>query len=204
MSADNGNHTVAVATGADAGVSRRMPVSRAKASERLVWAVDAIAVDPADRVLEIGCGHGVAVSLICEKLDGGTITAVDRSPKMIEMARRRNAEYVAAGVASFKAAPLHQARLADAAFDKAFAIHVGVFVRGRPARELKVIRDCLAPGGRLCLVYQPLAADQAQQTVDTLSAMLHAHGFVVSDTMVDDLASGRITCVVAQDGTPPP
>jgi ubiquinone/menaquinone biosynthesis C-methylase UbiE len=62
----------------------------AKASDRVVWAVEVLDVAPDDRILEVGCGHGVAVSLICERLDGGHITAVDRSPKMIEMARKRN------------------------------------------------------------------------------------------------------------------
>jgi ubiquinone/menaquinone biosynthesis C-methylase UbiE len=171
---------------------------RRSAADRLVWAVDTLAVGPSDRLLEIGCGHGVAVSLVSERLDGGSITAIDRSPKMIEMAQRRNAEHVAAGVASFQVASLHEADLDDARFDTVFAIHVGVFVRGRPARELAVIREHLAPGGRLHLVYQPLEPSGVETTVETLSAVLDDHGFRVVDVLIGDLPSGRTVSVVSQ------
>ena len=80
-----------------------------KPSERFVWAVDALALDPADRVLEVGCGHGVAVWLVCERLASGQITAIDRSQKMIEMATRRNREHIAGGRAVLKTAALEKA-----------------------------------------------------------------------------------------------
>src|SRR5216110_3848892 len=98
-----------------------------KPSERFVWAVDTLALDAADRLLEVGCGHGVAVSLVCERLTTGTITAIDRSPKMIEMATRRNREHVDAGRALFEAVALEEADFGDRRFDKVFAFNVAPF-----------------------------------------------------------------------------
>ena len=40
---------------------------------RLAWAVQSARPRPEDRVLEIGCGHGVAVSLVAERLAGGHV-----------------------------------------------------------------------------------------------------------------------------------
>jgi SAM-dependent methyltransferase len=123
-----------------------------KPSERFLRAVDTLALDPADRVLEVGCGHGVAVSLVCERLTSGRITAIDRSKKMIEMAARRNREHVAGGRAVLKAAALERADFGDERFDKLFAFNVAPFWH-QPKEALGVVRRHLAPAGAVYLFW---------------------------------------------------
>ncbi len=84
-------------------------------NERLRAIVEQLRLRPADRVLEIGCGHGVAATMVCERLDGGRLTAIDRSAKMVEAAARRNAGHVEAGRAEFLVATLEDSTSATAA-----------------------------------------------------------------------------------------
>lgn len=162
-----------------------------KAADRLVWTVETMAVRPADRVLEIGCGHGVAVTLICQRLTTGSIVAIDRSPKMIDAASRRNAAYPNA---SFVTAELHEADLTGRRFDKILAIHLPVLLRGEPTRELAIIRDALTPGGQLFVSYQPLDPAHIESTVDKLTKEFAQHG-MVAEAIRHELPSGRIVCV---------
>jgi SAM-dependent methyltransferase len=172
----------------------------ASAAERLVWAVETLGVRPDDRLLEVGCGHGVAVSLVCERLAGGSVLGIDRSAKMIEMAARRNAAHVAAGRAAFQVAALHEADLGDAWFDIIYAIHVPVLLRGDPRRELEIVRSHLAPGGRFALPFQPLDPATTEPTARRLAGVLEAGGFTVLEQRVAELASGRAGCVLARAG----
>jgi ubiquinone/menaquinone biosynthesis C-methylase UbiE len=123
-------------------------------SERLRAVVERLDVRPDDRVLEIGCGHGVAATFVCERLDGGHLTAVDRSPKMVEAAARRNAEHVRSGRAEFLVAHLEELDLGDRRFDKIFAVRVGLFHR-EPERAHGIVERWLAPGGTLLTVFDP-------------------------------------------------
>lgn len=123
-------------------------------SGRLRRIVDELGVRPGDRVLEIGCGHGVAATFVCERLDGGRLTAIDRSPKMIEAAARRNAAYVEAGTAEFVVSTLEDLDLGDRRFDVVFAVRVGLFHRD-PDRARRLAKRWLAPGGTLRAVFDP-------------------------------------------------
>lgn len=107
-----------------------------------------MAPEPSDDVLELGCGHGVAASLICERLNDGRLTAIDRSARMIALAARRNAEHVAAGRARFEAVAVEKAELGEDAFDKLFAVDVAAFWRPGTG-ALTAARRLLRPGGTL-------------------------------------------------------
>jgi ubiquinone/menaquinone biosynthesis C-methylase UbiE len=122
-------------------------------SERLRRVVDQLDVQPDDRILEIGCGHGVAATMVCERLgSSGRLTAIDRSQKMIDAALRRNAAYVEAGIAEFLVGTLEELDLGDRRFDKVFAVRVSPFHR-EPARAQALAEQWLAPGGTVLAVF---------------------------------------------------
>jgi ubiquinone/menaquinone biosynthesis C-methylase UbiE len=117
------------------------------ASDRLRRAVEALDPQPDDRILELGCGHGVAITLVCERLDGGHITGIDRSRKMIDVARKRNAEHIAAGRATLLCTSLEEWDAGDARFEKVFGVHFPPYRRD-PEGTRAVVDRLLAPGGK--------------------------------------------------------
>ena len=172
----------------------------ARASERIAYAVDMLDVQPRDRLLELGCGHGVAVTLVCERLDGGSITAIDRSAKMIAAARKRNAAQVEAGTASLVESSLSAADLGAGRFDKVFGIHYPPLLRGDPARELAEILDRLVPGGTLHVIFQPFTTDQVDRTIERVTAGLDANGLRVERVDRRAASPAAVVSVVARPG----
>jgi cyclopropane fatty-acyl-phospholipid synthase-like methyltransferase len=170
-----------------------------KASERFVWAVDTLEVRPGDHLLEVGCGHGVAVSLVCERLTTGTITAIDRSLKMIEMAARRNREHVDSGRAELEVVALEQAQLGERRFDKVFAFNVAPFWL-RPQASLNTVREHLARDGTVYLFWDArhAAPGRARDLGDELADRLRQGGFSVDRVLVEDLRPVPAVCAIGR------
>jgi cyclopropane fatty-acyl-phospholipid synthase-like methyltransferase len=96
-------------------------------SERIRWAVETLAVEPRERLLEIGGGPGVAAFLVCERLDGGRLLLIDRR-------RSRSSEravvmrYVASGRLALETVDVADFEPRKVRFDKVFAVNVNVNV----------------------------------------------------------------------------
>jgi cyclopropane fatty-acyl-phospholipid synthase-like methyltransferase len=156
--------------------------------ERIGLAVDLLAVEPGDRVLEIGCGSGVAAELVCDRLRRGTMLAIDRSEVQVERARRRNEEHVAAGRLLLQAADLSSFDVGEERFDKAFAVNVNLFWLGPARRELDRLRRALTPAGTLLLVYEPPRSRLAE-IPGRAAGVLAAGGFAEPEVV---LSTGTI------------
>jgi precorrin-6B methylase 2 len=168
-----------------------------KIAERLVWAVEMLELTPSDRLLEIGCGSGAAVSLICDRLSSGRIVAIDRSAAMIKLASKRNREHLASGKVVFHAAALDEVALGRQRFNKAFAVNVGLFSQ-QPARELEILRRHMAPGGTVFLFNQPPTAGKAHLLAERMAEALRAGGFLIQRVTLKEMRPAPTACVVAR------
>jgi SAM-dependent methyltransferase len=160
--------------------------------------VETLPLDPADRVLEVGCGHGIAVGLIGERLVTGTITGIDRSAKMIAAATKRNAALIDADRVRLRTASLHELDDAPGLFDLICAVNVASFWT-QPARDLGASRCLLASGGALCLFAQlPPWALGGATWLDDVSTTLRRHGFLVTAHHRGDVDPYPTACVIAR------
>jgi SAM-dependent methyltransferase len=120
---------------------------------RVRWALAVLDPAPGDRILEIGCGPGVAAALVCERLTTGWMLALDRSAVATRRTAQRCAAHVATGRLEVRTGGLEALDVPDGAFDAAFCVDVNLFWTRSPAPELALLRAALRPGGALHVCY---------------------------------------------------
>jgi ubiquinone/menaquinone biosynthesis C-methylase UbiE len=134
--------------------------------------VTLLGVEPAQRVLEIGFGPGVAIALLAQAAPGVRIAGIDVSTEMVEQARARNAAAIRAGAVDLRHGTVERLPFADAAFDLALAIN-SMQVWPDVDAGLRALRRVLRPGGRVALAFTP----RSGQPRAGVTARLEAAGF---------------------------
>jgi len=168
-----------------------------KNRDRTGWAVTLLNVQPADRVLDIGCGPGVAVQQIASRAPQGFVAGVDVSDVMVQQASARNAVATRAGHVEVKQASVARLPFRDAHFDKALAVNSYRFWPA-PAENLREVWRVLKPGGLFAVVEQPMRAEGEANLPalhDELRSRLTAAGF--DDIRIETAPLRPATCVCA-------
>lgn len=73
-----------------------------KISARLAEIIEALPLHQGMRVLEIGCGPGVAARAVLERIGNGHVLAIDRSAKAIALAKTASRVELATGRLEFR------------------------------------------------------------------------------------------------------
>ncbi|MCW2893834.1 MAG: hypothetical protein JWO75_3323 [Actinomycetia bacterium] len=167
--------------------------------QRNRWVVSLLDVQPAERVLEIGFGPGVAVAELA-RAGAGHVYGTDHSAVMLRQASRRNAAAIQAGRVTLVSAPADQLPAAlDGPFDAILAVNSLGFWPA-PAERLAELRRRLAPGGRIAIASQPrchsATAATSRSAADEIENLLRSAGFTQMSTETLPL-SPPVICVLA-------
>jgi SAM-dependent methyltransferase len=148
-------------------------------------AVEELAVQAEETVLEIGCGHGRTLARLAEA-PCAYAAGIDPSDVMLRLARKRMRRWIETGRAELSLASSAKIPHPDGRFDAALAVHV-VYFWNEPLADLREVRRALRPGGRVLLGYRPRddgtvamlpATVYALRSVDEIEALLAESGFV--------------------------
>ncbi|REF69494.1 methyltransferase family protein [Paracoccus versutus] len=136
------------------GHRQDLSIMAPRISNRIACFVDALPLVPGHRVLEIGCGPGVAAREVCRRIGNGFVLAIDRSARAIDSAVAGSKPEIASGRLRFRQVAIEDFELlaGEERFDIAFAMRVGALDGRHPEivqRALERLRAALKPAGRL-------------------------------------------------------
>ncbi len=116
------------------------------------WTRGALALRPAERILDIGSGPGfLAAEMMSEVGPSGQISGIDVSEHMLAMARERCSRLGAAPTVDFQLADATKLPFPDGSFDAVVSTQVYEYVADVDA-ALEEARRVLRAGGRLLVV----------------------------------------------------
>ena len=173
--------------------------------QRNRWVVSLLDVQPANRVLEIGFGPGLAIAELA-RAGAGHVYGIDHSEVMLRQASKRNAADIRAGrVTLLNASADRLPPALGGPFDVILAVNSLGFWPA-PGERLTELRQRLAPGGRIAIVSQPRCPGATAATSCTAATeienLLRETGFTQMGTESLPL-DPPVVCVLAVRAGPP-
>ena len=164
-------------TGPAGALAGFIMATRSSNRKRNEWGVSLLDVKSGARVLEIGCGPGLALDAICRSTSAACVVGVDHSALMVANARKRVERHIESGRADVLEADAAHLPFPKMDFDRILTVNAYAFWRTIPG-AIEGVLALLKPGGRLVIVHQPRGRDITDQAcrrfastaTDTLSA----------------------------------
>ena len=170
-------------------------------------ALGLLALQPSDRALEVGFGHGRTIRLAAAQVPQEFVVGVDVSRDMVRMAQRRCLNLAGKGLVEFMVGDSRRLPYADTSFDKVLSVHA-IYFWEEPIKDLGEIFRVLKPGGRLVLGFRAKSDKRATSdfpetvysfySIDEVSTLLESAGFEKSSIRNAGTPPGEMFLAVAR------
>ena len=148
--------------------------------ERNIWTLDLLALEPGDRLLEVGFGPGIAIEAASKVITEGFIVGIDHSEVMLEQSRQRNSQAIKQGAVSLFLGTVETLPRFDQPFTKICSANVVQFW-SEPVNVFKKLKAMLASGGVIATTYMPRQSGatnrDAYKKANEVMRQLEAAGF---------------------------
>ena len=139
--------------------------------ERNAWILELLNLQPTDRVIEIGFGPGIAIEKASQIVTDGLIVGIDHSETMLRQASKRNQPMIAKGKVKLHLGTIAQLNHRYEPFNKIFSANVVQFWAD-PIAEFNILRQNLAPQGRIATTFQPRHLGATEQDAIQMGLLL--------------------------------
>lgn len=173
--------------------------------------VEALAVNPDQRALEVGFGGGMALELLLAGKGCVQVAGLDPSEEMVRAASRRLGPWIQDGRLTVRQGTAENLPWADSELDRVLSVN-SIFYWPDPSRGVREIRRVLRPDGVLVLGLRTKAvADRIgierlgywSPSEDDLSALLTDAGFTsLSWQRQREAGWGDFLVLTAKNGSP--
>jgi ubiquinone/menaquinone biosynthesis C-methylase UbiE len=132
------------------------------------WVLGLLAIEPQDRILEVGFGPGVVIQNLVRLMPAGHVAGVDPSREMFAQAQARNAAAIRSGHVDLRLGSVDSLPFKHDSFHKALAVN-SMQVWPDPLAGLREVRRLLKPGGRIALGFTPYSGQRKEVLSDLLT-----------------------------------
>lgn len=183
----------------------RIMAHETEAANRI--ALQRLDLEPDDRLLEVGFGHGRTLAAAALQVTKGRLAGIDPSTVMLDIARRRNAKVLRTDRMTLILGASGRLPFGDGSFNKLLSVHT-IYFWPSPERDLAEIHRVMETGGRLVIGFRPgedagFARDFPPEiyhirSIAEVERLVSTAGFSDVDTMTRQMGAGQMAWTCAR------
>lgn len=135
------------------------------------WGLKSINIQPFDKIIDVGCGGGNAINIMCKDINGGNIYGVDYSALSVANAKKLNHKAVASHKVKVFEASVAELPFNDNAFDIATAFET-IYFWPDLEDNLKEVNRVLKPQGTILIVCEMFKDENCNKDEQAIVDML--------------------------------